>query len=512
VPIRAEKIMLISAWRRLAFLFAASLALCAIAPPARTQTGAEGENLERTHEPVIIVDKPTRKSRVHALLSRFARKAQSLAVTGAEVWSIPKSEASQLLHRLEGLGRKAIKLEEDWQQILVRPKGPVSLAPRQQAVVNKVGGLAETVNVNVLKMPHAAVVEHAMAHSDARVVLPLGEGKTITIVRTQPTVKTDKGSSWRGETEGTGEQAALMLWKDGHLSGYFGYNGHIYTISHMGGGIHAVAEMDPGKLPPDHPAMPQSKSADASVGTTTPLPVLTEPPVAPFSDAERNALEAKKITIDVMILYTRNAAKHYVRDPADILFHAIEDANKSFRDSGLGNITLRLVHTQAIDYDGSRDDHFNHLYRMVDGIGPFKEVNRLRNEKRADIVGLVIDNPNGCGLSTRVGPDSEDAFFVVHHSCALINYSIAHEIGHILGARHDRRVDPTITPYPYAHGYVSGTAWRSLMSYNDACGGCPRIPHWSNPRVMYKGQPTGTPSNDAARVILQEAERVSKFR
>jgi hypothetical protein len=258
--------------------------------------------------------------------------------------------------------------------------------------------------------------------------------------------------------------------------------------------------------------MSQGKSADAPIRATIPLSALPEPSVVPFIDAERKALEAKKITIDVMILYTKNAAKHYIRDPADILFHAIEDANKSFRDSGLGNITLRLVHSQEIDYDGRSDDHFNHLYRMVDGIGPFKEVKRLRDEKRADIVGLMIDNPNGCGLSTRVGPDSESAYFVVHHSCALINYSIAHEIGHILGARHDRRVDPTITPYPFAHGYVSGTEWRSLMSYNDACGGCPRIPYWSNPRVMYHDQPTGSASNDAARVILLEAERVSKFR
>jgi peptidyl-Asp metalloendopeptidase len=504
--------MPIPAWRRMGLPLAALLALCAIAPPARTETGADGDKLEATHERVIIVNKPTLKSRVHALLSRFAHKAQSLAVTGAEVWSIPKSEASQLMNRLEALGHKAIKLQDDWKHILMRPKGPVSLAPPQQTVVNKVGGLAETVNVNVLRMPHAAVVEHAMAHPDAKVVLPLGEGRTITLLRTQPTVKTDKGFSWRGETESTGEQAALMLWQDGHLSGYFGYNGHIYTVSQLGGDIHTMAEMDPGKLPPDHPVMPHSKSADAPSGATTPVSALPEPTVAPFSDAERKALEAKQITIDVMILYTKNAAKHYIRDPADILFHAIEDANKSFRDSGLGNITLRLVHSQLIDYDGRSDDHFNHLYRMVDGIGPFKDVKRLRDEKRADIVGLIIDNPNGCGLSTRVGPDSEEAFFVVHHSCALINYSIAHEIGHILGARHDRRVDPTITPYPYAHGYVNGATWRSLMSYNDGCGGCPRIPYWSNPRVTYKGQPTGTPSNDAARVILQEAERVSKFR
>src|SRR5262249_15228176 len=154
----------IPAWRRMCLL--ALLALCALSP-VRTEAGPEGDKLEATHEQVIIVDKPTLKSRVHTLLSGFARKAHSLAVTGAEVWSMQKSEVSQIMKRLEELGHKAIKLEVDWQHILTRYKGPVPLAPAQQAVVNKIGGLAETVNVNLLKMPHAALVEHAMAHPEA---------------------------------------------------------------------------------------------------------------------------------------------------------------------------------------------------------------------------------------------------------------------------------------------------------------------------------------------------------
>ena len=117
---------------------------------------------------------------------------------------------------------------------------------------------------------------------------------------------------------------------------------------------------------------------------------------------------------------------------------AIERANESFRNSGLGNISLRLVHTQAVDYDEQGSEEFIDLYHMVDGDGPFKDVRRLRNEKHADVVGLIVDNPSGCGLSTRVAPDSEEAYFVVHYACAAITISIAHEIGHILGARHDR--------------------------------------------------------------------------
>ena len=159
---------------------------------------------------------------------------------------------------------------------------------------------------------------------------------------------------------------------------------------------------------------------------------------------------AKKIVIDVMLLYTKKAASHYVRDPANLLMMAIEQANDTFRNSGLGNISLRLVHTQVADYDESEGEHFDHLYRMVDGIGSFKGIRDLRNEKKADIVGLILDDASGCGLSTRVAADAEEAYFVVHHSCASITISIAHEIGHILGARHDRAIDANNVPYRVA--------------------------------------------------------------
>jgi hypothetical protein len=77
----------------------------------------------------------------------------------------------------------------------------------------------------------------------------------------------------------------------------------------------------------------------------------TIPNVAPISSAELAALEAKKIVIDVMMLYTKRAASHYMLNPADVLEMSIERVNETFRNSGLGNITLRLVHTEEIDYD-----------------------------------------------------------------------------------------------------------------------------------------------------------------
>ena len=304
-----------------------------------------------------------------------------------------------------------------------------------------------------------------------------------------------------------------MVWNNAPLTGYFAYDGTIFTIENAGGGVNIFAEMDPRKLPADHPLPASSRDNLAISGpSASRRQVPTVPKVAPFLDANRQALETKKITIDLMMLYTGNVAKRYVRDPDDLLALAVEQTNEIFANSGLGNIKFRLVHSQLVDYDGSKDDQFTHLYAMVDGLDAFRDVKRLRNEKRADIVGLVIDNPNGCGLSTRIGPESDEAFFIVHHACAMVSMSIAHEIGHILGIRHDRYVDANNTPFAYGHGHVNGEKWRDVMSYNGGCGGCPRIAHFSNPRVMYQGEPTGTAAADSARVILELAERVANFR
>ena len=383
------------------------------------------------------------------------------------------------------------------------------LTPDQRAIVDQIA-----------KPAGAESPRYAGTASDVigtEVSLPLGNGQFVTLVRTGSVLQKDGSVVWHGEVPQTGERAMLMLWSNALLTGYFAFNGKIFTVESLGGGVNAFAELDRRRLPADHPEPagrtdgvpgPGAKVKDRAAARPAP----PEPAVAPFSAAARQALEAKRIVIDVMILYTANVAKRYLREPSDLLALAIEEANETFKNSGIGNVSLRLAHTQLIEYDETEDDQFTHLYTMVDGIGPFNAVRKLRDEKRADIVGLIIDNPTGCGLSTRIGPTSDEAFFVVHHACAATTMSIAHEIGHILGARHDRFVDDNDSPAPYGHGYINGSKWRDIMSYNAGCGSCPRIPYWSNPRVQYKGEATGTPAADNARLILELAERVSQFR
>lgn len=229
---------------------------------------------------------------------------------------------------------------------------------------------------------------------------------------------------------------------------------------------------------------------------------------------KKKAASKVKHVIDVLVAYTPKAAAHYGRIETDLIELAVEETNRSFIESKIDNVEVRIVHTHLTQYDETGGQHFDHLWRMVDrGNGYMEEIPPLRDQKKADVVILIVHEPQGCGLATRVGADSEEAYAVVHHECAATSYSLAHEIGHIIGTRHNRPIDTSPGPFPYGHGFVGpDLTWRSMMSYRSSCSGCPRLPMWSTPVTQVKGQPAGDEMSDNARVIREQAGRVAAFR
>src|SRR5690348_3327994 len=260
----------------------------------------------------------------------------------------------------------------------------------------------------------------------------------------------------------------------------------------------------------DDPLVRQGDASSIKARTAFPNPA------APLEAVKQRIAPAappgKDVTIDVIVAYTRKAASSYSDVKRELVDLSIEEANNSFRVSNLGNIKLRLVHSYQTDYV-EQGAHFDHVWRFADkGDGYMDEIHPLRDQYKADVAVLIVDDPKGCGLATRVFADAEEAFAVVHHECAATSYSLAHEVGHLIGARHDLNLDKIMKPFPYGHGYVSGTKWRDIMSYKESCGGCPRLPVWSSPLVKVKGEPAGTAELDNARVILEQAARVAAFR
>ena len=138
----------------------------------------------------------------------------------------------------------------------------------------------------------------------------------------------------------------------------------------------------------------------------------------------------------------------------------------------------------------------------------------------ADVAALIMDQPAACGQADAIEATASTAYVIVQDDCAVSNYSLAHEIAHLMGCRHDVLDDSTDTPYEYSHGFIhfvdaatpNDTAWRTIMAYPGPCNYCPRLEYFSNPSVFYNGFAMGTADHeDCHRVWNERGPTVAKF-
>ena len=116
-----------------------------------------------------------------------------------------------------------------------------------------------------------------------------------------------------------------------------------------------------------------------------------------------------------------------------------------------------------------------------------------------------------------VSPDfAAKAFNIVEVDSAIAALAFTHELGHNLGARHDRYMDPTDgAPFDYNHGLVDLiNKQRSIMAYSSYCRdqgfSCPVVPSWSS--RTFGGYNWSDTHNRNDLTITQTAYTVANFR
>jgi hypothetical protein len=524
--------------RTIASVMFVSLVALQAASPAIAQAQAEDEGVPlimlRTESTAAFGGERLRKL-VAALKKRAGKSSRKmLPLTKTEVWTVPRENVAAVQKEASKHGVVMSQLASGWNHLLRRLPAPQrKINGRQQAMMDGAKASAATLGVGMMTAPPPPMMEYALikdtdlaaaSQRASTITVALSDSTVLTIIRTGVDIRADM-CVWRGTVNGTGEPATLMWWPSGKTAGIVQHQGRIYSIRHMGGELHAVVEMADEKMPREHAPMPQRlRSSDPSLhddplisqgeaGRLRPVTAGSRPPTqkGPQPQASKEASDGD-VVIDVIVAYTKAAARHYADVRRELIELSIEEGNESFRTSRISNVKLRLVHAYETNYveEGA---HFDHVWRFADkGDGYMEEIHGLRDRHKADVAILLVDDAKGCGLATRVHADGDEAFAVVHHECAASTYSLAHEIGHIIGARHELAMDKVMTPFPYGHGYVNGGKWRDIMSYKDSCGGCPRIPVWSSPKVLVRGEPAGTSELDNARVIAEQAARVANFR
>ncbi len=143
-----------------------------------------------------------------------------------------------------------------------------------------------------------------------------------------------------------------------------------------------------------------------------------------------------------------------------------------------------------------------------------------RNAIGADLVMLLTANADySCGAGAACaelgGFSNCDPSFAFTEIWWLFHprWTFMHEIGHLMGAGHDR---PDDDDSDCAHGWTIGDNrfQRTLMAlwFGAQAPTDTRILHYSNPDVEYNGDPTGTENDNNAKVIRNGACIVANYR
>ncbi|MGH9336401.1 MAG: reprolysin-like metallopeptidase, partial [Vicinamibacteria bacterium] len=219
-------------------------------------------------------------------------------------------------------------------------------------------------------------------------------------------------------------------------------------------------------------------------------------------------------TIDLLVVYTPRArrASGGADAMASLVALGIAETNLALEQSGVAT-RLRLVELRELSYReaGRVESDLEILKEERDGA--LDEAHALRDAFGADLVMLVVEERDGCGVSYSMGGAgaafADWAYSVVERGCIDSTYAMAHELGHNLGCDHAPEDPTTKGAFAFSFGYKDlASGIRTIMAY----GPGRRVPRFSNPRIPFVGRKLGTEQQDNARSLNELRTTASRFR
>ncbi len=367
-------------------------------------------------------------------------------------------------------------------------------------------------------------------------------------------------------------EAHFIYHKGGHVSGSIRIKDEFYKVYPLENGLSALVEINESKMPrggtsplyngggpsaappasltrPRSAATPEEASlqktcsaTDDFTATGTGLPTMTAAEAATSQAPSSAATSCGGSTkIDMLIVYTAGAAQG--RDINNLIATVIQEANRSYDNSAINGLDLRLAHSQQVSFDpgdGLPDDD-------IDRLRNDSQIQSLRNQYDADVVILLtgdvygIQTPNGeiniTGAVEEILAEAPDAYGVVEAPFAdAPDYTFAHEVGHVQGGQHhpddidfndpDYNPEGDYLPNSFGHRFRDrDCSWiffchydyyATVMAYPfdrfNQDRDYANIEHFSNPNERFDSQRTGTSARNNASALRTTASTVASFR
>ncbi|HEX3037199.1 MAG TPA: zinc-dependent metalloprotease family protein [Thermodesulfobacteriota bacterium] len=315
------------------------------------------------------------------------------------------------------------------------------------------------------------------------ITMDLFDDVRLTVSTIDVEKKDEETFVWKGRPEAEFYGRALLSFKRYTVFGVIQVDSMVYEIMPVSDNIVSITEIDQRKYPEEAPPIiPEKKRGKRPYKPEDSPPRDSEPD----EPARNNITALVVLPIPSYSIFCDGWFPFF--DILDLLEASFEESlNDVFNAVNPTGVTA-TVEVVCYRYDPEGGD----LTDDLDWVSTDSGIANLRDENRADLVSLIVSDGDFCGRGYENFPveaaDETFAFTVVKGSCALGNFSMAHEMGHNMGMRHDRIADDASGSdtcnyghiFPVEVGFFDFKA-RTVMAYGSSCGDCPRMGLYSMP-------------------------------
>lgn len=198
-----------------------------------------------------------------------------------------------------------------------------------------------------------------------------------------------------------------------------------------------------------------------------------------------------------------------------IIRNAVDILNADTRQSGISNLTFRLVHAGVVDLvesGGLAEDFLNLTINQ--------NVAQVRANVGADLAGLWSDSVAAAAHApqSRSAFNRKNSFHLMSIRYGPASHTYSHEVFHNFGGQHNEGAEYLTTPgvdeYPFARDKCTEN-WITILAYPSCAPESreiPTIPYITNPDLEYEGVSLGERGRmDNARMVRLSMPWIAEY-